>query len=243
VFAAEDPATRLEAKAASGGGYELSGVKPWCSLGDRLDAALVTARTESGRRLFEVGLRQPGVHAHAADGWVARGLRTVSSVPVTFDQVPARPVGGDDWYLTRPGFAWGGIGVAAAWYGGAVGLADALPAVTRRRDSELDRLAVGAVDAALHAAAAVLSRAAGVVDAGRADSAAGATLALRVRSVVAGAAEDVLGRVGRVVGPAPLAFDVEHAARVADLQLYVRQHHGERDLAALGRAVLSGDAP
>ncbi|MCY7289624.1 MAG: acyl-CoA dehydrogenase, partial [Cryobacterium sp.] len=35
--------------------------------------------------------------------------------------------------------------------------------------------------------------------------------------------------------PAPLAFDARHAGRVADLQLYARQHHAERDDAALGR--------
>ena len=39
------------------------------------------------------------------------------------------------------------------------------------------------------------------------------------------------------LGPAPLAFDPDHARRVADLQLYVRQHHAERDEAALGAQV------
>jgi hypothetical protein len=57
---------------------------------------------------------------------------------------------------------------------------------------------------------------------------------------VADAVERTLTQVGHALGPAPLAFDEEHARRVADLQLYVRQHHAERDLAALGRAVLVG---
>jgi hypothetical protein len=48
----------------------------------------------------------------------------------------------------------------------------------------------------------------------------------------------VLERVGHALGPAPLARDERHARRVADLQLYLRQHHAERDEAALGRAVL-----
>ena len=34
----------------------------------------------------------------------------------------------------------------------------------------------------------------------------------------------------------------EHAARVADLRLYLRQHHAERDLAALGRLVAEATA-
>ncbi|KZX22513.1 hypothetical protein ACH61_00279 [Rathayibacter tanaceti] len=49
-------------------------------------------------------------------------------------------------------------------------------------------------------------------------------------------------RAGRALGPAPLALDAEHSKRVADLTLYVRQHHAERDDAALGRAVLASGA-
>ena len=40
--------------------------------------------------------------------------------------------------------------------------------------------------------------------------------------------------MGRALGAGPLAHDAEHAQRVADLSVYVRQHHGERDLAGLG---------
>ena len=47
---------------------------------------------------------------------------------------------------------------------------------------------------------------------------------------------------GHALGPAPLAFDEEHARRVADLTLYIRQHHGDRDLAALGHAVSAADS-
>ena len=67
-------------------------------------------------------------------------------------------------------------------------------------------------------------------------------LAARVRAVVAGAAQEVLTRVGHALGPGPLAYDAEHAARVADLTLYLRQHHAERDLALLGRSV-TGQEP
>jgi hypothetical protein len=49
----------------------------------------------------------------------------------------------------------------------------------------------------------------------------------------------VIVRVGHCLGPAPLAQDERHARRVADLQLYVRQHHAERDEATLGRQVLT----
>ncbi len=65
-------------------------------------------------------------------------------------------------------------------------------------------------------------------------------LAKRVRATVARAVDEVLARAGRALGPAPLALDAAHAKRVADLQLYVRQHHAERDLASLGRALADG---
>ena len=76
------------------------------------------------------------------------------------------------------------------------------------------------------------------VDAGAATGTAGELLALRVRSFVAYIADEAVARCGRALGPAPLAFDEEHARRVADLQLYVRQHHAERDLATLGRLLI-----
>ncbi|HET7399524.1 MAG TPA: acyl-CoA dehydrogenase, partial [Intrasporangium sp.] len=38
-----------------------------------------------------------------------------------------------------------------------------------------------------------------------------------------------------------LAFEEEHARRVADLRLYVRQEHAERDQAALGRFLVAAD--
>jgi alkylation response protein AidB-like acyl-CoA dehydrogenase len=247
VFAAEAPGARLDAMPGPAG-WRLTGTKPWCSLGGALDHALVTAHTATGRALFAVDLQQPSVRAEPASGWAARGLRNVPSGPVHFDDTPAWPVGAPGWYLTRPGFAWGGIGVAACWYGGAWALLRKLSAAAgkRGRDDVLS-MHVGAVDVALHGAAASLVEAAGIVDSGGAvpddgsvaDAGAREVLALRVRSVVADAVERILTHVGHALGPAPLAFDEEHARRVADLEIYVRQHHAERDLATLG-ALVSG---
>ncbi len=58
-------------------------------------------------------------------------------------------------------------------------------------------------------------------------------LAARVRALVAEAAEVVLSEVGHALGPRPLTADAAHAARVADLTVYVRQHHADHDLVAL----------
>ena len=47
VYAAAPPGTSLAATRLDGG-WRLSGVKPWCSLADRLSHALVTAAVEGG---------------------------------------------------------------------------------------------------------------------------------------------------------------------------------------------------
>ena len=99
-------------------------------------------------------------------------------------------VGGPGWYLRRPGFAHGGIGVAACWYGGAVGVARALVAAARRR--EPDQLALWHIGAGGPRPG---GRPAAPRRRGRGRrrrpgrGAAGELLALRVRSIVAAAAE------------------------------------------------------
>lgn len=245
VFAAEAPGELLEARDI-GGRWLLTGTKPWCSLGGRLERALVTAHTPGqgdGRRLFSVGLQQSGVHARPGT-WVARGLRAVDSGPVDFDAVPAEPVGSGGWYLARPGFAWGAMGVAACWLGGATALVHTLHRRLAGRDPDPVRaLNLGTADAARFSARCALDAAAAEVDAGAADGERGALLAARVRAVVSAAGERILREVGHALGPAPLAFDEVHARRVADLEIYLRQHHGERDLADLGARVVAAGEP
>jgi alkylation response protein AidB-like acyl-CoA dehydrogenase len=242
VFAAEGPGRPLRAD-ATGSSYTITGRKHWCSLAGSLDRALVSAWTgPEERRLFAVDLHDPGVAALPGT-WVARGLSAVDSGPVDFDAVPATPVGEAGWYLERPGFAWGGLGVAAIWYGGAVGVARRLlEGATRRAPDQLALVHLGAVDGVLHAARCALSDAAMAIDAGVLLGADGARAALRVRQVVASAAEEVLQRAGHGLGPGPLATEEEHARRVADLELYLRQWHAERDLASLGELLLE-DGP
>ncbi|GAA2495057.1 acyl-CoA dehydrogenase family protein [Terrabacter carboxydivorans] len=241
VFAAEGPGVRLVATGAGEhGGVRLSGTKPWCSLAGSLSHALVTAwDSETTRRLYAVPLGPSNGVTVQPSAWHARGLADVPSGPVAFEHSEAVPVGPPGWYLERPGFAWGGMGVAAVWYGGAVGVARRLLRTGRAPD-QLAQMHIGAVDASLWAARATLSEAATQVDRGRATGDAGAALALRVRHVVARAAETVLEHVGHATGPAPLALEDDHAGRVADLQLYLRQEHAERDEAALGRHLLEG---
>lgn len=240
VYAAEGPDQRLEAYEGRTG-WRLSGTKPWCSAADCLDGALVTAEADGGRRLFAIDLHDPSV-VKQTTGWVSRGLADITSVAIELDGTAGTPIGEPDWYLKRPGFAWGGMGVAACWYGGVVGLARALWAASRHREpDQLALLALGSADLAVESCRLVLADAAAQVDSGHAAGDAGVVLAERVRGVVAAAADTVITTVGHALGPGPLATDEDHARRVADLQVYVRQHHAERDLARLGGLLLGAD--
>ena len=250
VFAAEGPGARLEAE-ARGSTVFLNGSKPWCSLAPLLDHAVVTAHTDDGgRAAFAVDLRHAGVTC-GEPAWVARGLREIPSGPVRFDSVPAEPLQGTNWYFSRPGFAWGGMGVAACWLGGAVGIArdyrDSLHAgnLSGREPDQVALASLGELDRILTSALQYLARTAEEIDRsqGAAAQATAWSNALRVRGTCAAVVERVLAVVGSNRGPGPLAFDEKYAKRMADLALYVRQHHGLRDDAQLGSLTLKGDAP
>lgn len=239
VWAAEPPTARLGARPVDGG-WRLDGPKAWCSGAGSLTHALVTAHADDGPRLFLADLTRGGVRSDPTV-WAGPGMVASETADVHFDGVLAAAVGAPGAYVERPGFWHGGIGVAAVWAGGARAVAERLQrsATTRAADPLLSA-AVGAVDVALHTCDTALRAAAGEVDDDPADLPAARLRALRVRAVVARAVDDVLAVVGRTLGAGPLAHDGEHSRRVADLTVYVRQHHGERDLATLG-ALLSAD--
>jgi len=236
VFAAEDPASTLVAHRTPDG-WTLTGSKPWCSLADTLDRALVTAADEGGNRLFDVDLRHPGVTVTRGT-WHATGLTEIPSGPVDFDAVPARPLGSPGWYTRRPAFAWGGAGVAACWYGGALTLANDLRTLLHERSPETALAHLGAVDEILTAARLALVECASLADAG----VPGRIPAKRARGIVARAAEETIHRSAHALGPGPLALDEAHARRVADLDIYVRQHAVDRERVSLGRAAMEAEA-
>ncbi|QIZ99533.1 acyl-CoA/acyl-ACP dehydrogenase [Leifsonia sp. PS1209] len=246
VFAAEAPGAVLRAAPAAGAAgdadaWVLDGVKPWCSLGARLTDALVTATTEGGdRRMFLVSLRQPGVTAEDT-AWVARGLAEVQSGPLRFDGATARPVGGPGWYLDRPGFRWGAVGVAAAWWGGCLPFADALIAKAKRAGAnQLAASRAGRVYRKLDAARAHLASAAAVIDSQEPSNDDAAAIAHAVRGTVADAVVETLAAVRDVLGPAALAFDESLARRYADLDLYVSQYHRGPDDVSLAAHLPDG---
>jgi alkylation response protein AidB-like acyl-CoA dehydrogenase len=237
VWAAESPDAILSATDTGGGMFTLSGTKVWCSGAGFCTHALVTARIDRGQRgLFAVTITDPAVKPLPSTWWNA-GMAGSDTRPVQFSNAHAVAVGDPGDYLNRPGFWHGAIGVAACWLGGARRVASPLYRCASSESADAYSLAhLGAVDAALAAGEAILGLTAAQIDSDPFDRAGIAQLlARRARTVVEHAVDEAITRTGRALGPGPLCQDGRHAQRVADLTIYVRQSHAERDLAELGR--------
>jgi alkylation response protein AidB-like acyl-CoA dehydrogenase len=232
VWAAQPPGPGLTASRAVGG-WRLDGIKRYCSGARSCTHALVTAAVPDGTRLFALAT---DALAPVPGTWPATGMAASDTLDVEFTDIAAEPVGEPNSYTSRPGFAHGGAGVAACWYGGARAIGKTLLAAAAKRDVGPHALAhLGAIDIALHTTRDALEQAATEIDADPADRKAGGwRRALRVRALVEATATEVMQRVGRALGAGPLCHDEAHARRVADLTVYLRQHHAERDLAELG---------
>ncbi len=243
VWAAEAPDAVVTARGASGA-VVLDGVKAWCSGAGLCRHALVTARLGDKRRgLFAVDLDSAAVRPLERT-WHNTGMAESDTRSVEFNGAPAVAVGGPGDYLNRAGFWFGAIGVAACWLGGTRAVAAPLYERAAGRSVDEHLLAhLGAVDAAITAADAALAVAAERVDADPCNRSDLAELrARRVRAIVEKAADEALTRTDRALGPGPLCLDARHARAVADLTVYVRQSHAERDLAALGSLAAAGHA-
>jgi alkylation response protein AidB-like acyl-CoA dehydrogenase len=235
VWAAEPPDPIVRAR-VDGDDVRLEGVKVWCSGAELCTHALVTARVDDRRGLFAVDLGEPNIEPLQSN-WYNTGMAGSDTRSVEFHGAPAVAVGSIGQYLDRPGFWHGAIGVSACWLGGARAVAAPLYDRAARESADPHMLAhLGAVDAAIAAAEAMLESAARCVDADPLNRENKAELiARRARAVVETAVEQAITRSGRALGPGPLVTDAAHAQKVADLTVYVRQSHAERDLAELGK--------
>ena len=236
VWAAEPPDARVkasnrEARTDDAGQLYLSGTKAWCSGAGVVSHALVTVWLDDEPVLAAVAMDHGSISIDTSK-WQAIGMQATASADVTFDQTPATRVGAAHAYVRRPGFWHGGAGIAACWYGAATQIGRTLrEASTQRVDAH--RLAhLGAVDVALAGAAAVLRETAAHIDANpQADS---QREVMRARLVVEEAATAVMCHATRTLGAGPLCRDARFARALADLPVFLRQSHAERDLAALG---------
>jgi hypothetical protein len=220
-------------------GWRISGTKDWCSGVGLVTHALIDASTGDGQRLFEVDLSHPGV-AWARQDWAGPGMRRAETRRAEFLNVAATAIGEPGQYLSRPGFWAGAVGVAACWHGGTVAVAEALRASVETKSDAHALVHLGAVFTTLLQNRSILREAGRAID--LEPTADRAVLARAVRHSVERNATVVLDRVGRALGPRPLAYDKRHAEAVHDLEVYIRQDHAERDLECLGRDLVEGHA-
>lgn len=218
--------------------WVLTGVKQFCSGATLCDRALVRAYGCCDDLLFDVDLRQGGVQP-VAGTWPAVGMVGSDSRAVSFDRVavPAdEVVGPPGFYLSRPGFWHGGVGVAAVWFGGARAVAEVAAQAVGAEAGEAELALLGTATAHVEAMGAVLALAARDIDADPVDLHRGAhRRALVTRHVVHAGALAVMAAAAGAAGARPVSLDRANARRVADLYVYLAQHHPGRDGAALGR--------
>jgi alkylation response protein AidB-like acyl-CoA dehydrogenase len=220
------------------GGWALSGAKEFCSGSGLVERALVVAETPEGRMLFDVAV---GTHVVGVipNSWPSVGMAASKSETLEF----GGPVIGDDdvvgqaeFYLKRPGFWFGAIGVAACWYGGAVGIVNDLVKSLNPDPNDFVLADLGECISALESMRVFLKSAAHATDEDPDDRAGQAQFrALVARHVVHGAALTVLERTASAGGARPLCLDGSQSRRVADLFVYLSQHHGRADAKELGR--------
>jgi alkylation response protein AidB-like acyl-CoA dehydrogenase len=216
-------------------GWRLRGIRGWCSGAGGLTHALVRAAAGDGERLFVVSLDLPGI-TPIPGSWPAIGMAASSTLDVRFEQVelpPEAAIGPPGFYLARDGFWFGAAGVAAVWLGGGESVARV---AAEHAGDDPHRLAhVGWISARLAAMDALLRTTALTIDRVDADARLVEYSVRVLRAEVAETAAAILDRTGRATGAGPLSHDRDHARRVTDLALYIRQTHAEADLEELGR--------
>lgn len=221
----------------------ISGTKSFGSGIGLIDRALVDVVQSGRRRLVDVdvSVALDGETWRSRDGrrsatieWATEALAATNTGSMRFDRADdAEPVGPPDWYLHRVGFWHGACGPAACWGGGAAGLVDHL----HIGDDPHRAAGAGAIAAAVWTMGAVLRQAGDDADRAPRDVDAARRRARIVRHTIHEQATSVLDEFMRASGPRPMVDGSGAGQRIADVQLYLRQHHGRRELAELGTDV------
>jgi alkylation response protein AidB-like acyl-CoA dehydrogenase len=234
VWASDAPPSRVTCERLSSGEWRIEGIKQFCSGAALLDAALVTVHHAGDLFMFDLPIKDAGVLLQPST-WISPAFADTSTTAVKFDSVvisDSHRLGDAGWYLTRPGFWHGSIGPAACWAGGAHALIDAAASANRRDPHS--RAHVGALEAIAWGLRAILEQAGREIDGDPHDESGTArTRGLKVRHLIERACSEVLDRFARATGPHLLAYDAHVVRQHQALALYIRQCHGERDLATI----------
>jgi hypothetical protein len=235
VWASRSMQTGLSGRRVAGGHLLVDGTIRFASGAGVVDRALVPAWFDDGHHeLVDLATAGLPVDASVWRTGAMAASRThelrLESLPIDSHQI----VGPVDFYLDRPGFFPGGVGVAACWAGGAARLVDLL----RERHPTLSpaqQRRLGLIHVDLVSATAVVRLAAARLDASdpaeRVDL---QVLATEARASAAAAIRRIIGEARLLTGPAGVALDDELSHAMPDLELYVLQQNADADAALLG---------
>jgi hypothetical protein len=239
VWAAEDPGAKLTA-IPSADMIVLDGSKVFCTGGGLVDRALVTARTAAGEVVLIDAPLETGNVSFDHSSWLAPAFQATGTATATFSQLQlplSDVIGSAGWYLDRLGFWHGACGPAACWAGGAIGLINYTQSALALREPEPHRDAhLGALVCLRWELNAMLQQAGDEIDAKPDDQQAAIMRAISLRHRVERSVTSTIEHVGQILGPRSLAFDAFVIRRIEELQLYVRQHHDQRDLATIAQS-------
>ncbi len=237
VWASRSAGTGLTVT-ASPRGWTLDGVLRFASGIGLIDRALVSARLDADHHLL-LDIAADQVDPDLTS-WNTTAMDAARSFTVRVDAgVPGTAQVGDaDFYLSRPGFVVGGLGVAAVWAGGARHVVEAVAAGLREfTPTAHQELRLGLMEQAVWTAElAVSSTAARLTGLKQDDVAAEISMA---RTAVVLSCDTVLEHAPLIVGPAGLSTNARLARVLCDLAIYVRQHHLDSEATRLGAAAVA----
>jgi hypothetical protein len=240
VWASRSAGTGLVAERGVGGSWRLSGEMRFASGVDLIDRVLVPGWLDDEHHLlFDV---PAGGFTPRYDSWPTPAMDGARSFTCTCRDLDAgAAIGPRDFYLRRPGFLLGGLGPAAVWTGGAHLVADLVSTGLGRfavTDHQQRRL--GTLLQAVWSAEAALSRAVAAIE-DTTDADVAATEVSHARTAVATGCDVVRTEAEVVVGPGGLSTNGRLVRALADLAIYVRQHHLDATLQGYGRTRLALD--
>ena len=237
VWASRSAGTGVHAE-PDGEGWRLTGELRFASGIDVIDRALLPGwLDEKTHLLFDVPA--DGVDADRST-WRSSAMDASRSFTVRADLQSSAPVGPENFDLGRPGFVIGGLGPAAVWVGGAQSLLDQVSSGLRRFEPSGHQLRrLGVMELAVWQARTALD-----VTARRLPDLAGDSLVHETsaaRTAVVTACEQAVDEAERIVGPGGMSGSARLARTLADLAIFVRQHHVDLALEGLGRDALRRD--
>ncbi|KTC85535.1 MULTISPECIES: acyl-CoA/acyl-ACP dehydrogenase [Legionella] len=231
VWASEIPGKKMQIKHDVT--WSLTGAKMFCSGAGIVDRALITAE-DFLIDLDLINLSSEQIQI-SPEPWATLAFKETQTSTIHFKHAIFNQdniLGEKGWYLHRKGFWPGALGPAACWGGGAAGLVDYALLNTRKDAHTLAHLA--AMEANIWGIQSLLQTAGNEINLNSNTTIEYQRIALKTRHLVEQLCTDTLRRFARAYGPFPLACEANLIRRYQELDLFLRQNHGERDLEKLG---------